>query len=386
MKKLTLLILLTLTVSLSHSSSTQGASILLLRSPAPPQSVQPGEQVHFEWDVTAGSTEDYVRFFIENPDGQEIFEQEYLAPEGMSESLDYTVPAGSPDGVYWAGVEYYSLESGLEAIAMVSFYVATLRGDLQIIVFNDTNANGMIDPSENGIPNIIVRVDGPLGGQVTLSTEPDGTCLLTDVPVGTYNITVELPDWYINTTSTVVETEVTQDSLTTVEVGLRKLKSEIEASKTGPSTANPGEIINYMIRIENTGEVEIPSTTVVDPLPEQVEYLSSSYGGTYIIGGSTVAWNLTALPPGSSVTIELQVRVNPDLSSPTTIVNQALAQWEDPVEGQVVNSQTNEVTTEVNPSGGGGGGGGGGMQVPEFNFAIMAATALLLLLAVRKFR
>ncbi|BBQ10782.1 SdrD B-like domain-containing protein [Stenotrophomonas maltophilia] len=60
-------------------------------------------------------------------------------------------------------------------------------------VWRDSDNDGVVDPSEEGIGNVVVRLTGtdPAGNTVTreVTTQPDGTYAFTELPPGTYTIT-----------------------------------------------------------------------------------------------------------------------------------------------------------------------------------------------------
>lgn len=60
-------------------------------------------------------------------------------------------------------------------------------------VWRDSDNDGVVDPSEEGIGNVVVRLTGtdPAGNTITreVSTQPEGTYAFTDLPPGTYTIT-----------------------------------------------------------------------------------------------------------------------------------------------------------------------------------------------------
>ncbi|MBX7106574.1 MAG: FG-GAP-like repeat-containing protein, partial [Gemmataceae bacterium] len=81
-------------------------------------------------------------------------------------------------------------------------------------VFVDTNANGLRDPGEAGIPNVLITISGtafagrpqarPLvaadvpGGQLTILTDANGRWEFLPIPTGTYTITELQPTRYLD--------------------------------------------------------------------------------------------------------------------------------------------------------------------------------------------
>ena len=198
----------------------QSSYILLSRFPSPPESIAPGENVTFQWSIVAGTTEEHVEFYITDNSGNTLYTKTYYPPEGMDEILNYTVPDTLADGIYWGGVKYYSQESGLESIAEVMFIVALNEGDLKIMVYNDTNNNGIYDAGEPGIGSVLVEITDPLGGITTKVTSPNGSINLYGVPSGDYTLNLTVPSGYINTTPTLAGVSVPSGSFIQTEFGL----------------------------------------------------------------------------------------------------------------------------------------------------------------------
>ena len=56
---------------------------------------------------------------------------------------------------------------------------------------------------------------------------------------------------------------------------------ELKITKAGPATANPGDTFTYTLGYDNHGYATADNTTIVDTLPPNVTYVSSSNGGVY---------------------------------------------------------------------------------------------------------
>ena len=69
-------------------------------------------------------------------------------------------------------------------------------------VYIDANANGTLDPGEEGIPGVLITLTGVdvLGNQVNqvTTTDADGVYLLEDLPAGTYTVTQTQPAGFRN--------------------------------------------------------------------------------------------------------------------------------------------------------------------------------------------
>jgi hypothetical protein len=69
------------------------------------------------------------------------------------------------------------------------------------LVWNDTNGNGLQDPGEEGIVNVIVELRTCAGAYITSTrTNWDGTYLFNNIPAGSYYMRFTLPPNYIFTT------------------------------------------------------------------------------------------------------------------------------------------------------------------------------------------
>jgi uncharacterized repeat protein (TIGR01451 family) len=88
----------------------------------------------------------------------------------------------------------------------------------------------------------------------------------------------------------------------------------------------PGDEIDYVLRVANTGDARARDVVVRDPLPADVEFVSSPDGGR-VVGGAVVFDTvstpaLAALDPGL-LDLTFRVRVRDDVVANTTVDNQA---------------------------------------------------------------
>jgi len=67
------------------------------------------------------------------------------------------------------------------------------------VVFHDKNGNGLRDKDEDGIPHVLVHLEGPLNRM--LHARDDGTYAFVGLPAGEYRVWVEKPamDWLLST-------------------------------------------------------------------------------------------------------------------------------------------------------------------------------------------
>jgi len=80
-----------------------------------------------------------------------------------------------------------------------------------------------------------------------------------------------------------------------------------------------GDSLEYTIRLYNSGTADA-TADVVDQLPSEMNYVSSSDGGAYDSGAGTVTWNSVAVPAGGEKLLTIQVTAK-TVDSPTTVVN-----------------------------------------------------------------
>ena len=84
------------------------------------------------------------------------------------------------------------------------------------VVFVDTNKNGVQDPGESAIANVVVRLliaDGQVVGE--RATSPDGSYSFSKVPVGRYTLQQVQPERYASTTLDSVIIQVLASHTTT---------------------------------------------------------------------------------------------------------------------------------------------------------------------------
>ncbi len=169
------------------------SGITLTRSPAPPSSISHGMTETFTWTITAGvNTPDRVEFRVLDPDTLVVDAQTYTGTSGLSVTRVYTVPSSPKEGRYLGEITYYSIEAGQEAFASVSFYVAE-RGNLDVFKFNDFNGNGIQDPADGPVPDVLIRLRTPFGDTVGKLTDSTGHAIWTGIAIGSYLITETVP-------------------------------------------------------------------------------------------------------------------------------------------------------------------------------------------------
>ena len=87
----------------------------------------------------------------------------------------------------------------------------------------------------------------------------------------------------------------------------------------GKTSAQPGEVLNYVLSIENQGDIAATGVVVTDTLPAYLTYVADNAGVTpAALGGGVYAWALADLAPGATVSFTLQAQVATSLPDGTT--------------------------------------------------------------------
>jgi len=97
------------------------------------------------------------------------------------------------------------------------------------------------------------------------------------------------------------------------------------ASGTVP-TVGPGDTLTYGIHFNNVTGTTVTGISITDTLPDEVIYLTADddgISGSYDAKTHTYTWQYASLPPDIQMTLELTVRVRPDVQLGTTIMNTA---------------------------------------------------------------
>ncbi|MFN3690776.1 MAG: DUF11 domain-containing protein, partial [Fimbriimonadales bacterium] len=73
------------------------------------------------------------------------------------------------------------------------------------------------------------------------------------------------------------------------------------------TTALPGETVTFSVQYRNNGLVDATNVKISVPLPEGLEFISSSTGGQYL--NRQITWTLPQVRVGQSGTLTFQARV-----------------------------------------------------------------------------
>jgi uncharacterized repeat protein (TIGR01451 family) len=90
----------------------------------------------------------------------------------------------------------------------------------------------------------------------------------------------------------------------------------------GGAPVDPGQVFTYALYYENPNEVEVNNAVLVDMLPAELLYISST-GGVYDPGMHEVTWVIGMIPAFGSDIVELEVQVDPGTTPGSLITNVA---------------------------------------------------------------
>jgi uncharacterized repeat protein (TIGR01451 family) len=150
--------------------------------------------------------------------------------------------------------------------------------------------------------------------------------------------------------------------------------------------AQTGDTVRFTITITNPNAIAVPNVTVVDPLPNLVDFISATTGGvgTYLFDPAThtVTFNLGTLAAGQVVVMTIRTKVNALGQPPDAFRNSATVNT-----GDGHSASSNTTTTILVPGQVPGAGvGPGPREVATLVFAFSALALILAAGAVWMFR
>lgn len=278
------------------------SGIYLARSPAPPASISRGMTETFTWTVTTGgNTPDRVEFRVFDPDGIVVDSSIYPGSSGLSLTRVYTVPQAPPEGRYIGQVQYYSIESGWEASASATFYVAE-RGHLDVFKFDDFNGNGIQDGGDLPVAGVLIQLRTPFGDVVGKLTGADGRALWQNIAIGSYTVTETVPAGREPTLPPTATVQVDIDATTFVTFANRIPPSAVAGRVWHDANANG---------VFDAGESGLPDITVflwADPNGDGV-HQPAEPEAAQIVSGAGGVYTFTLVHAGDYV-------VGPDPTDP----------------------------------------------------------------------
>src|SRR5262249_45831791 len=76
--------------------------------------------------------------------------------------------------------------------------------------------------------------------------------------------------------------------------------------KTGPQKANPNQQLDFVLILTNTGKGAAANVRLVDTLPEGLDFVSATEGGTYDAKTRLVQWEFPSVASGQSKTVSVR--------------------------------------------------------------------------------
>jgi uncharacterized repeat protein (TIGR01451 family) len=97
--------------------------------------------------------------------------------------------------------------------------------------------------------------------------------------------------------------------------------ADLKVTTWGPQRVSPGQTVDYIIEYRNDGVVTAENVEIIDNLPLQVEYLSSTEGGIYKELPHEVVWYMESIPPKTVRYLTIKTRVIWGLPQGTSLKN-----------------------------------------------------------------
>ena len=243
----------------------------------------------------------------------------YTAPTTPGDdSFTYTVTdRGDPDGCSIA-----PCAGPLSVTANITVTVLPApSGSINGTIFNDANANGVLEAGEAGLAGVIVQLQDGNGSLLeTFTTGEDGAYAFTGLNAGSYLVYAPKSTNRVQTTDNPIAVSLATSA--EVKTGVN-IGSVVSADLSVSMTASVnGKQIIYAITVTNTGPAQALNAILTDLLPDGTSYLTVIATQGSCSGGKTVNCSFGAIASGGSVTVTLKVnRTNTKIA----IVNTATA-------------------------------------------------------------
>ena len=298
----------------------------------------PNVTLVLEGDLDGDRSIDYVAETTTDADGEYLFDalpaglytitvDDGTLPDGLAQTYDF-------DGLGTPHTSDYALAENEHHREQDFGYRGT--GSIGDRVWFDIDGDGVQDPSEPGIENVTVTLEGDVDADgvveiLTTTTDADGLYLFEFLPAGPYTITADdatLPGGLAQTydadglgsahtssyTLGVGEHDREQDfGYATPALSVDKVISEIR--RAGSSIGNivgpvePGDLVVYEFEIENVGPVPAYDVGFDDTLPPGVE-IAAGVPGSYVVTALAASGSLGLAGGETSFTASLGVQVD----------------------------------------------------------------------------
>ncbi len=197
-------------------------------------------------------------------------------------------------------------------------------GDL---IWHDRNADGVVDPGEEGIGGVVVTAtwagpDGVLGtaddiAWPSVTTAPDGSYTIPNLPAGSYSVVIDpasVPTGYVSTydldgsdlkatTTTLTVGQVRTD----VDFGLREVVDLMVVKSHPAGGIDPGGSVTFRITVTNLGPGVARNVEATDTVPAGlvIDTISAT-GWTCTTSGQTISCVLdTSLASGAAAFLDV---------------------------------------------------------------------------------
>ncbi|MGD0877316.1 MAG: sortase [Anaerolineales bacterium] len=186
-------------------------------------------------------------------------------------------------------------------------------------VFNDTNANGVQDTGEPGIPGVTVTLYDQNNNVVaTTTTAADGSYSFTNLQPGVYTVVETNLSGYVSTTLDHVSVVLSSRTNAVVNFGdVQTQASVVDPAVTkygNPSSARVGDTVIFTITVGNNGSVDALNVVLRDTKPAFLDIqsinISPDPGFPITISGNTFTIDFGTVTPTDFYTITVVTVVN----------------------------------------------------------------------------
>jgi large repetitive protein len=111
-------------------------------------------------------------------------------------------------------------------------------------------------------------------------------------------------------------------------------KSDLQVSKSGPSTASPDTDVTYVVTVTNFGPEDAEDVSLNDPIPAGMTFVSANSGAIFTCSTpdpgepGTISCNADLLPAGSSTQLTFVLHIDGEAEPGTSFTNIATASTE----------------------------------------------------------
>lgn len=295
-------------------------SMVTIEKTAPP-SVNVGETTGYEIVVrnTGSRAAEGVVVYDDVPRGARLLTTEPAADQ-QDRSLHWNLGALGPGEERRLGVQLVALDEGeMGSVARVAFSAAA---SAKTMVTRPQLALELVAPEEVLLGDeltLLVRLSNPGTGTATgvmlLNAlpegleHPDGNELEYDAGTLPAGDTQEIPLMVKATRVGRVRTQVTATGegnlKASAEAYVNVVAPELTLAQNGPQRRYLNRPATYVLTVANPGSAPATAVSVVDYVPETMEFLDASAGGGFDSGQGIVTWSLGDLGPGQTTSVEV---------------------------------------------------------------------------------